>query len=140
MVYSLNRLRRWPQIKDDPRNEDNLENVDNLNEDDLKNKDNLKNEDDLKTKGHHRNKDDLKIEDNLILKTFRCHSLLNLSCTCFNFDVVFIFGIFYIYSLPEHHYYYLEKIWCMMQISWCMMHDDSSFSGANRNKTTKCER
>ena len=45
-----------------------------------------------KVKGYIRNKDDLKIEDNLILKTFRCHSLLNLSCTCFMFDVVF-FGI-----------------------------------------------
>ena len=40
------------------------------------NKDNLKNEDDLKKKGYLRNKDDLKIEDNLILKTFHCHSLL----------------------------------------------------------------
>ena len=39
------------------------------------NKDNLKNEDNLKSKGDLRKKD-LKIEDNLILKSFRCHSLL----------------------------------------------------------------
>ena len=45
-------------------------------DDDFKNKDNLKNEDDLKSKGDLRNKNDHKIEDNLILKTFHCHSLL----------------------------------------------------------------
>ena len=38
--------------------------------------DNLKNEDNLKSKGNLRNKDELKIENNLILKTFYCHSLL----------------------------------------------------------------
>ena len=47
MVYSLNRLRRRPQIKDDLKNEDDLKNKDDLKkEDDLKNEDNLKNEKD----------------------------------------------------------------------------------------------
>ena len=44
MVYSLNRLRRRPQIKEDLKNDDNLKNEDNLNnEDDLKNEDDIKN-------------------------------------------------------------------------------------------------
>ena len=73
------------------------------------NKDNLRNKDNLKSKGDLRKKD-VKFEDNLILKTFRCHRLHNLSCTCFMFDIVFIFGIVYIYLLPEHHYYDVGKV------------------------------
>ena len=42
LVYSLSRLRRGPQIKDDLKNDDNLK-----NKDDLKNEDNLQNGDDI---------------------------------------------------------------------------------------------
>ena len=42
MVYSLDRLRRQPQIKDDLKNDDDIKNEDDFkNEDDLKNKYNL---------------------------------------------------------------------------------------------------
>ena len=54
MVYSLNRLRRWPQINDHLKNYDDLK-----NEVDLKDEEDLKNEDDLK------NENNLKNEDNL---------------------------------------------------------------------------
>ena len=51
LVYSLNRLRRQPQIKDNIKNDDDLKNEDDLkSEDDLKNEDNLQNEEGLKMK------------------------------------------------------------------------------------------
>ena len=51
LVYSLNRLRRRPQIQDDLKNDDDLKNEDNLKtKDDFKNENDVKNEDDLKMK------------------------------------------------------------------------------------------
>ena len=102
MVYSLNRLRRRPQIEDNLKNKDDLKNEDNLkNEDDIKNEDDLENWPSPPRKKVTSHLDshtttDVKPEMKFHLSSGWTQSS---KLICLHFEVIFIFYIVFIFEV-----------------------------------------